>query len=252
MKYKKLLVSGCSFTENHNSWAYYLASKYNLELINLAVQGAGNNHIVWSLLSYIEKNQIDPETTLVGIMWSHPIRDDLVFEQNTMYSDQSIFKYKYDNANSLVIRGDLLKRGLPQLYLNLEVAKEKLQTRENQSSIAFRTWTLKTSLTAYLANKKFNFFQTGFLNYFNESILIKTNTNWDFQKTFSYFKELDRIGLSSKLSNWLNLTDHEYLGEYAFYKNLLDQDKFHPNQTGHEQWSNEILIPKLIELKIIS
>jgi hypothetical protein len=251
MKYKKLLVSGCSFTENHGSWAYCLATKYNLELINLAVQGAGNNHIVWSLLSYIEKNQIDPETTLVGVMWSHPIRNDLIFEKNDRYSDQSIFKYKYDNANSLVILGDLLKREVPQFY-NLEVAKEKLLTRGNRSALAFKTWTLKTALTAYLTSKNFDFFQTGFINYFTESLLIKTNTNWDFQKEFSYVNELNSIGLSYKLSNWLSLSDQEYLGEYAFHNNLLDFDKFHPSQSGHEHWSNEILIPKLKELKILT
>jgi hypothetical protein len=261
MKYKKLLVSGCSFTENPGNWASCLAAKYNLELINLAVPGAGNNHVVWSLISYIERHQIDPETTLVGVMWSHPARNDFVFEQNTEYRDQSIYTHKYDSANSLVMQRDLERRELPKLYTQLnflnhfhliEKAKTKVQARRNQSAVALKTWTLKTSLTAYLENKKFDFFQTGFLNYLNESALLKANTDWSFHKTFSYVSELDRIGLSSKLSNWLSLTDSEYLGEYAFFNNLLDDDKLHPSPAGYEQWTNEILIPKLKDLTILS
>ena len=45
---KYLITSGCSFTEGHKvgpnaSWAKYLAENNNLELINIAKGGVGND-----------------------------------------------------------------------------------------------------------------------------------------------------------------------------------------------------------------
>jgi hypothetical protein len=255
MKYKKLIVSGCSYTENQGSWAYNLSIDYNLELVNLAVSGAGNNHIVWSLLSYLERNQIDPETTLIGIMWSHPIRDDYIFDHNYDFEDQSIYKYKYDSDNRLVMRGDLLykdvrnKMNIP--YSTIEYKKSLVAGRENRSAITFKTWSLKNLLTSYLISKKINFFQTAFLNYLNHSALIIANTDSDFQKTFSYLSELKRINLNSALTNWVDLSDTEYLGDFAFYKNMLESDKYHPNKLAHALWTKQILIPKLKNTNMI-
>jgi len=255
MKYKKLIVSGCSYTENESSWAQNLSVEYNLELVNLAVAGAGNNHIVWSLLSYLERNQIDLETTLIGIMWSHPIRDDYVFNHNCDYKDQSIYKYNYDCDNRLVMRRDLLyrdarnKMNIP--YSRIEYQKSLVAGRENKSAMTFKTWSLKNLLTSYLIAKKINFFQTAFLNYLNSSALIIANTDSDFQKTFSYLSELKRINLNSALTNWIELSDIEYLGDFAFCKNMLDADKYHPSKIGHTVWTKEILIPKLRNMSIV-
>lgn len=256
MKYKKLIVSGCSYTENVGNWAVNLSNEYNLELINLAVPGAGNNHIVWSLLSYLERNEIDLETTLIGIMWSHPVRDDYVFEHNCDYEDQSIYKYDYDVSNRLVMRGDLLSKNIKfrnNLRLSdFEDQKKLVSGRENSSAMTFRTWSLKNLLTSYLKTKKINFFQTAFLNYLNSSALIKHNTDSDFQKNYSYLSELERINLSSKLDNWIELSDKEYLGDFAFYIKQLDYDKIHPNLLGYKLWTKHILIPKLKNAGIVS
>lgn len=243
MKYKKLLVSGCSFTADPDSWATQLSLKYNLELINLAVPGAGNNHIVWSTVSFLEKNNFDPETTLIGIMWSHPVRGDLVFEHNFDYKDQSVYKYKYDRYNRLVMLGDLLKKD--EYTQKMTVNNSMVQGNENRSSFAFKTWTLKTLLSSYLQTKGFNFFQTAFFNYLTQSSLIRNLPSFEFQSKFHYTEELKRIGLTHNPINWIDLQDKEYLGEYAFHRTLLNADKFHPSKEGHNLWTNEILIPRL-------
>ncbi len=243
MRYKKLLVSGCSFTFDPDGWAFQLSSKYGLDLINLACPGAGNNHIPWSLVSYLEKNSCDPEDTLIGIMWSHPIRTDLMFEGNSEYKDQSVYKYQYDEYNRLVLLGELLRKD--EHTQRTAVNNSLMQGNKNKSSFAFRTWMSKTLLTSYLKNKGFTFFQTAFFNYLTQSNLIKGLPDFHFQTRFHYLKELERIGLTHNLEGWINLKDQEYLGEYSFHKKLLNEDKFHPSVLAHKLWTEEILIPQL-------
>lgn len=249
MKHKTLLVSGCSFTANPNSWAYQLASTYNLDIINLACPGAGNNHIVWSTVSFLEKNNVDPETTLIGIMWSHPVRGDLVFEHNLEYKDQSVYKYKYDRYNRLVMLGDLMKKD--EYTQRTAVSNAMMQGNKNKASISFRTWSLKTLLSSYLKDKGFNFFQTAFFNYLTESSLIKSLPDFQFHAKYQYLDDLNRIGLTHNIPNWIDLKDDEYLGEYAFYNQQLLLDMFHPSQTGHQAWTEKILIPNLEKMKIL-
>lgn len=61
-KYKYLVVSGCSQTKGQNcesnkTWAYTLAKKLNLELINLAAPSTGWHHVQTSIMSFINNNK---------------------------------------------------------------------------------------------------------------------------------------------------------------------------------------------------
>ena len=254
MKYKTLLVTGCSYTENTGSWAYSLASKYNLELINLAVPGVGNRHILFSLLSYLTKNNVDPETTLIGIMWSHPMRRHQIIEFNPSYADASIYKYKYDQYNRAVTNIDFYdKLDMSHPLTREEVYKNTVVlSNYNRSAHTLETWTYVESTVSYLLTNKFKFFQTVFLDYLNGSDLIKHNSEWTPQHEYHYSTELERIGLTQNKINWVDLTHEQYLGEYAHFANKLALDKMHPNQDCHSQWTTEILIPKLQEMQILN
>ena len=253
MKYKTLIVSGCSYTENPGSWAYALASKYNLELVNLAVPGVGNRHILFSLLLYLTKNNVDPETTLIGIMWSHPMRRHQVIEFNPEYSDNTIYKYEYDQYNRAVTNIDFYgKLDMSHPLVREEVYKNTVVlSNYNRSGHTLETWTYVESTIAYLVANKFNFFQTAFLDYLNGSDLIKNNSEWTPQHEYYYTSELERIGLIQNKVNWVDLTHEQYLGEYAYFANKLDSDNMHPSQDCHLQWTTEILIPKLEKMQIL-
>jgi hypothetical protein len=175
MKYKTLLVTGCSYTENTGSWAYSLASKYNLELINLAVPGVGNRHILFSLLSYLTKNNVDPETTLIGIMWSHPMRRHQIIEFNPSYADASIYKYKYDQYNRAVTNIDFYdKLDMSHPLTREEVYKNTVVlSNYNRSAHTLETWTYVESTVSYLLTNKFKFFQTVFLDYLNGNMTLQ-------------------------------------------------------------------------------
>jgi hypothetical protein len=252
MKYKKLIVAGCSYTENFGSWAYILSSFYKLELINLAIPGAGNKHILFSLISYLAKNNIDPETTLIGIMWSHPFREDHIVENNPTFKDQSIYRYSYDTYTRLVLNGDLLHNAnIHNYFLRTLDAKDRMLGNYNFSGKTLETWTYTESTIAYLLGNNFTFFQTNFQNYLTGSDIIKYNTNFEIMKEYHYLKELERLNLKHNIINRLELDHTQYLGEYAYHHNLLDTDKIHPSKDGHIKWTFEILIPKLQQINIL-
>jgi len=75
MNKKYLVVSGDSFTEGHTmgeqaSWAYWVAKKMNLELINLSCGGKGNEWISNNLLSFLTSTDISLDECIVMVGWS--------------------------------------------------------------------------------------------------------------------------------------------------------------------------------------
>ncbi len=105
---KKLIVSGCSFTDKNfesmsapdydcsfPKWPELLAEKLGMECINLGFSGAGNNYIYSTLLEEIirtPKNEIG----LILAAWSQVNREDYqVREKN--YGRIFAFQDKFDN-----------------------------------------------------------------------------------------------------------------------------------------------------------
>ena len=76
VKNKKYLVtSGCSFTDGFTmaekgSWAYYLSSMLELELVNKARGGSGNEYISDSIIIELMNRPEVRENCVVGIAWS--------------------------------------------------------------------------------------------------------------------------------------------------------------------------------------
>ena len=75
----KLIVSGCSYTDNiwidshgFTPWPEKLAEKLGMECINLGASGAGNEHILSSLMDMMFEKDIG----LMIAMWTQPARMD--------------------------------------------------------------------------------------------------------------------------------------------------------------------------------
>lgn len=97
---KKLIVSGCSFVD-HNfysmsspemdcsfpKWATIIADRLDMDLINLAFSGAGNNHILSTLTDCIADTPKE-EIGLVLASWSQVQRED--YEVYDPYSDPRV------------------------------------------------------------------------------------------------------------------------------------------------------------------
>jgi hypothetical protein len=103
---KKLIVSGCSYTvkdyissahpEMDCSWPKWpemLAKKLNMEIVNLAFNGAGNRFILQTLLEAIERTPKE-EIGMVIAAWSQANRDDW---QEYHRTGPKLIPIKFDN-----------------------------------------------------------------------------------------------------------------------------------------------------------
>ena len=126
MNKKYLVVSGDSFTEGHTmgeqaSWAYWVAKKMNLELINLSCGGKGNEWISNNLLSFLTSTDISLDECIVMVGWSDLSRQilfldleigdeppglvdlvigDLLYPSESLENDLKL-KYVYNNRKVL-------------------------------------------------------------------------------------------------------------------------------------------------------
>ena len=94
----KLIVSGCSYTDNvytsrfgFTTWTELLAEKLGMECINLGSCGSGNEYILSSLMDMMFKKEIG----LMIAMWSEPTRID--FE--ITISRQDSYKPEWTHVN---------------------------------------------------------------------------------------------------------------------------------------------------------
>lgn len=100
-KYKKLVTSGCSFTQGHKlgekvSWGYNLAQLLNCEHINKGMGGSSNQHILSKIINYCENN--DMTDCCVGIQWSEITRREMWIKK-----DQNYFVFNMSATNENVI-----------------------------------------------------------------------------------------------------------------------------------------------------
>lgn len=239
-RYQTLIVSGCSFTaNNHESsccWANILADRTGMNIVNLAVDAAGNSHIANSLILYLAKHQPDPQTTLVMAMWSGIGRTDFITARSCHGIDpQPVVPFYYDANN--------------QLYSICENSETNYhgawartyKSRQNDSSLSLQSWLEINKLTNYLCCNHYDYRYLAF-----NDILYGNGIS-----PLNFIDELNRIDLELDLSNWLLTGAKESLGEFALYYNLLCKDGVHPSLQGHEQWLEQKLMPTLIEHNIL-
>ena len=82
---KYLIANGCSFTEGHHlgnegSWAKFLGSKLDLEVINLGKGGSGNDSISWRTIEYSEIHKDISENSLYVIQLTECLRYQIYFD----------------------------------------------------------------------------------------------------------------------------------------------------------------------------
>ena len=111
---KKLIVSGCSYTAKDYissahpemdcswpKWPEMLAKKLDMEIVNLAYNGAGNRFILQTLLEAIERTPKD-EIGLVVAAWSQSNRDDWQeYKSNFKFNNERFVKgFKWQNTRT--------------------------------------------------------------------------------------------------------------------------------------------------------
>jgi hypothetical protein len=245
--YKKLIVSGCSFTAG-DSWACFLAEKYNLELVNLAMDGGGNKHIADSLILYLEQNKCDITDVLIGVMWSGISRTEWMIS----FPDQRYSKYhRYNYANQVfaVITGDILNdHRLSRAVLGHDPDLAMIEMAYSRGDPARHLQGLlsMTYLNCYLIANGYTSFQTHFFDPDGDKAQSAEMHGSRYTDAYETF----RIARPSK--GVLNFKSDQFLGNWAANQNLiLGKNDHHPTVPGHRLWTKTVLIPQLIQQKLL-
>lgn len=241
MKFKNLLVSGCSFTHNNGadhafSWPHVLAQDLDLTVTNLSIPGAGNSHIANSIIIALEKSNLSPEDTLVMAMWSGIGRIDWITDNElSKFNNDYPFTYNYDEFNELVVGGNWWNIKRPSGVQSALINYSKYQS---DKSLSLQSWLAMKNLYNYLKNRGFVYKCTSYLNIFINGIN-------DDSITVNYQQELENLKLELDGDAWLPFDGDMYLGNYCQHNNYLWDDNFHPNWEGQQKWTREVLLPML-------
>jgi hypothetical protein len=255
--YKKLIVSGCSFTVNdfagpggsqRYSWAHFLAEKYNLELVNLAVSGSGNKHIADSLIVYLEQNKCNVDEVLIGAMWSGIERHHWTISvPKSTYA--KYHKYEYTDKIFLTFPQEIL--GDTNLTKNMILYDPDLSMVELayfRGKVARQLDGLLSMvyLNSYLTTKGYTFFQTHFFDPDGEGKQSGEMTGSRYADAYNNF------GIDRPSTGVLNFTPDQFLGNWAANQNLIwGGNDLHPTVAGHKAWTEAVLIPQLIQQKLL-
>ena len=236
---QKLIVSGCSYTDNAYNfpvWPTLLGEKLNMESINLARSGQGNEFIYGTLLDYIIGTK---NIGLVIAMWSEFQRID--FQLGVEHSDGqlsngwiSIHTTRKNYAN-----------GLPGLLWKDNIADELKKHRCNEPIYRTRkSLRYFYSLQKILEALNINYLQItgtspdwGGSAYLDcKEILSSEYTNLINESTFIGWPIFDKIG-GFTMDNFLDEKDptgtlNRIDGRRNSVGSMIDN---HPNKLGHEQ-----------------
>ena len=231
-KFKKIVVSGCSYTHNNcespHVWANLLATWLGIEIVNLATPGAGNDHIANSIILYLDQNTPDPDTTLVMAMWSSVDRSDFLASTDK-HSVKLGFNYNQYSSHYRV--GGSWPEGK---------AAEEFKMLQSVETLAMKSWLDFTNLTNYLVQNDYTYRYLTFVDILNGTSIMSDI------KFLSIIKNLN-IKLNNK--NWLLTKDKDTLGQFCIYMDMMLED-CHPTREGQELWTDTVLIPALIKENI--
>ena len=231
-KFDNLLVSGCSFTWNNSesaicSWPYYLRDLVGFkQIFDCSQSGAGTNHIFNSVVNEIETNPaINPESTLIIIMWSGLTRTDVIAHKDVTAEYHHMSNYNFNDKFSTL--------SLPNNVGNFRYPVDQLAKTYklfvDTDAQIYESMLKILALESYLQNKKFKFLFTSWMNPRPELVRINSPLG---TRVFSL---LDSI---------------TYLDEYASYNGQKQRDG-HPTPDGYLEWTRNHLIPYLTDQKFI-
>ncbi len=248
--YTNFVVSGCSFThEPFNewypfSWASIFAEDTGMKVTNLAIPGAGNDHISRSLILHLEKTKPNPQDTLIMVMWTGVGRFDWITDSSlSKFVDHYPFPYHYDEHNELVLAGNWWN-----LSKNKDLHQALISYAKYQSDYSFTlsSWLAMKNLSNYLDANGYRYYYTSFVDY------KRNNIKGDGLIT-PYYDTLEKLGLTLDRSHWIDIDGEDCYGDYALKNDAVDpSDGFHPRYPkANEGWTREILIPYFINQGII-
>jgi hypothetical protein len=246
-----LVVSGCSFTHNYanKTWPEFLLEHLpKAKLHNLSYPGAGNRYIAHSMMQYLNRNNLDPQTTLILIMWSGLTREDVTVSKEAfeIVPDSSKFKICDDHwVFSGGILGAWRQFNLPVSGV-LQPMFENFYRITNNYSMAKNTLIHMINTKTFLEKHGYSYRFMSYVNYWKPmDDLVGDPGHEDFSLT--YHCNNDPL-LNSLGNNWIWAdSEKNCLYEYAQAHKELEDDQFHPTEQGQNRFTKNILVPQLKE-----
>lgn len=251
---ENIVVNGCSFTElndDYTSWSEYVAKEYNIKnYINLGMGGAGNFYIADSTQNYLEFTQLDPEKTLVLIMWSGPLRLDARVAKewwNLLESQAYPFKAQlnyFDQAQGIDEENYYVFGGIGGgAFTDNSLVKDIFMWADkiiDPTIMCQRSLTYMTNFENYLQKHQYHYRFASYLNYWKSNDLTQFGeiSVKDYAQQTAVYKNFD-------FSNWIFINDkQDCFGEYAIENQQLDKTR-HPTGNCHQAFAENIIIPNL-------
>ena len=231
------IVAGCSFsagssdisssTENPSSWPHYLLPDIQPKFFyNLAIPGGGNTQICHNLIYLLEsKSWITPENCLIGINFTELCRIDTMCPVDHPNANP-YFSWNKDFNFSWITEG-AFTAALPPF-------KGLLQKNMGYDQVTLLNSLLITQCLNYLDQKGFNYF---FMLMTSDS-LDKSNLPQHYQ-TRSPTWLIETIN-QHRHKNFVSFEFADSMYDYCKIKDLLAEDKFHPNQTGYKKIASKV------------
>lgn len=253
------LANGCSFTERIDhpdsktcTWATYLAKQLAVEnYINLATQGAGNDYICHSTINYLENANLDPNQTLVIVMWSGVARMDLPLSkswyQHFKFGEHSVCKT--DGIGYWINSGGMTSawNNKPNVKPIFEHAY-KITDPVDHCTKSLRYFVM---LESYLKSCGYKFLFTSFINYWRdqypyyqmsgESPKVTADPNIGYHcKDYPIFKKFD-------FDNWFFVNDQQdTICEFAHSQD--PRGDWHPSNKMHQAFAEQIVLPRVQQI----
>tara|TARA_Y100001937_G_scaffold93149_1_gene126165 strand:+ start:1847 stop:2653 length:807 start_codon:yes stop_codon:yes gene_type:complete len=259
---KKLIVSGCSFTTkdyrssaypqrytDYPKWPELLARKLDMDCINLAFSGAGNEFIFQTLCESIIRTPRD-EIGMVVAAWSQSNRDDwqLYKDMDRMMYNETFMKGFTWHNHRLNKKGDVFS------WVRSDVLKMiTLQKLCEGLNIPFKQFQMITLFDGYISGLVKSELEIRNINEQNTGDTLRYtyegDQKEDRKKCNAILLEYDQYINKDNFIGWPSVPR---LGGYSFSSKVekdggkpdeeLTVGKYdpHPNQQGHQKIAKEL------------
>jgi hypothetical protein len=248
---KNLVANGCSYTAENPQYVCWPQQTAEMLTIphyhNLALGAAGNQYICFSTVEFLETANLDPNNTLVLVMWSGIGRKELLISDEWAEHLRASYNWvpqrnndishgKVDMSHYLFSGGQagswIENSGVADIFYRLYRVSDE-HTLCKESLLAF------INLENYLKVHGYHYWFTSFLNLWNDDSLVSDHGEHRIKK------ENYALSVNFDFSKWA-FTDQlkNGFGEFALLHNEMIID--HPSGKAHQKFAKEIIVP-LIE-----
>lgn len=269
---KYLITSGCSFTEGHligadASWAKHLANHYNMNLINLAKGGTGNEIITQNVINYSTINPDIAKDSFYVIQLSECLRFLICWEDFRENTDLHAIYWHItplqflDPNDSKKITADGFKNWDRNFELNRWIIDNRFQIAQLYTNITYSLWKTFNNIINFINFCESNDYPYLIFDGLNNHMPVKYGNTWYLRSSdgtpsfqinvenstndIEFFYKKHYPTINSKIIDFLKLNKFYYndmtLNDFIKSNELYHiQNDGHPNELGSKLWSEKL------------